>query len=242
MAPIPSRQGSEDRALFYERFADEFDSRMNRYEVAKRLRLVFDDVLRDTSLVGVRFLDAGCGTGLFSHAARERGAEVTSLDVGEGLLRQVAKKTDSRLVVGDLLALPFAARSFDFVLCTEAIEHTRDPAAAIAELTRVTGAGGTLVVTTPNARWHPAIRMAEALKLRPYEGLENWVRWHDLSAWIEAGGMEIQERRGFNPVPFVAPVLYPLNDHLDRYGHRRWGRYMINMLVTARRPSDVRSG
>ncbi|MDX6278521.1 MAG: hypothetical protein QOJ72_2649, partial [Nocardioidaceae bacterium] len=50
-----------DRAMFYERFADQFDERMNRYEVGKRLRLVFDDALGQEELRGRRMLDAGCG-------------------------------------------------------------------------------------------------------------------------------------------------------------------------------------
>src|SRR3712207_2460903 len=116
----------DGRLQFYERFAGEFDARMNRYEVTKRLRLVFDEALPDIS--GLDLLDAGCGTGLFSQVAVERGARVTSLDVGEGLLAEVAKKCDSRRVVGDVSALPFESESFDVVICTEVIEHTRDPA------------------------------------------------------------------------------------------------------------------
>ena len=232
-APQPR---DEDRALFYERFADEFDSRMNQYEVGKRLRLVFDIVLGDQPLHSKRFLDAGCGTGLFSRAARERGADVTSMDVGEALLQQVAMKTDSTRVVGDLLALPFPDRSFDIVLCTEVIEHTYEPSVAIAELARVTAAGGMLIVTTPNAAWHWAIRVAQRARLRPYEGFEHWVSWKDLARWMQEHDLDITARAGFNAVPFVHPRLYALNDSLDRYGDRAWGRYMINMLVTARRP------
>src|SRR5690606_18152192 len=53
-------EGLEGRALFYERFADAFDSEMNRYEVGKRLALIFDDVLADHAVHGKRLLDAGC--------------------------------------------------------------------------------------------------------------------------------------------------------------------------------------
>jgi len=222
--------------LFYERFASEFDSRMNPYEVSKRLRLIFDDVLSGEDLGGKRLLDAGCGTGLFSAAAVARGAVVTSMDLGENLLAQVAKKCASERVVGSVLDLPFSDSTFDVVLSTEVIEHSPDPRRAIAELGRVTAPGGRLVVTTPNRLWRPAIRFATKFRLRPYEGVENWIRWKDLRCWLADEGVRVVRLEGFNAVPFVHPSIYPLNDWLDRYGRSATGRFMINMLAVAVKP------
>lgn len=223
------------RADFYERFAEQFDARMNRYEVGKRLRLVFDEALVGDDLSQRALLDAGCGTGLFSAAAVERGADVTSLDVGDRLLQQVARKTESRRVVGSVEDLPFDAGTFDYVICTEVIEHTVDPRRAVHELARVLHPGGTLVLTTPNRLWHPAIRIATALRLRPYEGIENWVRYRDLRSWLEGAGIALRDYRGFNALPFVHPVLYAPNDRLDRHGSGRLGRLMINIMAVGRR-------
>ena len=227
---------ADERLLFYERFADEFDARMNRYEVTKRLRLVYEQALGGHDLAGRDLLDAGCGTGLFSQVGAERGAQVTSVDVGEGLLAQVAKKCESRKVVGSVMDLPFEDAAFDYVVCTEVIEHTTDPSRAVAELARVLRPGGTLVLTTPNHVWHFAIRVASALKLRPYEGLENWVRWRDLRGWIRSGGLELLDYRGFNAFPFVHPITYPVVDRLDRLGDAWLGHWMINILAVAQRP------
>jgi 2-polyprenyl-3-methyl-5-hydroxy-6-metoxy-1,4-benzoquinol methylase len=221
---------TEARELFYERFADEFDSSMNRYEVNKRLALVFDRGLAHVPLAGREFLDAGCGTGLFSKTAADRGAQVTSLDVGERLLARVAEKCDSRRVVGDVQRLPFEDASFDVVLSTEVIEHVPEPALAVNELVRVLRPGGTLVVTTPNRAWHWSITIANKIGLRPYEGLENWVRWDDLRAWLEQAGIAIEQGVGFNAFPFVHPVTYPAVDWLDQFGKRPVGRRMINMM------------
>jgi 2-polyprenyl-6-hydroxyphenyl methylase/3-demethylubiquinone-9 3-methyltransferase len=224
----------QDRELFYERFADEWDSAYNPYELGKRIALVFDDVLRDVDLDGRDFLDAGCGTGHFSAIAASRGARVTSLDVGDALMAQVARKVDSERVVASILELPFADRSFDVVLCTEVIEHTPDPGRAVRELARMVRPGGTLVLTTPNRVWHPAIELANRLKLRPYEGFENWSLPSQLRHWLEGAGHEVLEVRGFNLVPFVHKSLYRLNDWCDRFGHGPAGRVMINMLTVSR--------
>lgn len=230
---------SETPELFYERFADEFDSRMNRYEVEKRLRLVFDHALRELPLAHRDFLDAGCGTGLFSEAAVERGANVTSMDVGEALLVRVAEKCDSRCVVGDVQHLPFPDESFDVVLSTEVIEHVRAPAVAVRELGRVLRPGGTLVVTTPNRAWHWSIVVANRLGLRPYEGLENWAGWKELQLWLSDAGIVVDETLGFNALPFVHPLTYGLIDWLDRLGAGRIGRRMINMMAIGHKPEKL---
>jgi 2-polyprenyl-6-hydroxyphenyl methylase/3-demethylubiquinone-9 3-methyltransferase len=224
-----------ERATFYERFADEFDDRMNRYEVGKRLRLVFDEALAGESLEGRTLLDAGCGTGLFSRAAAQRGARVTSLDVGERLLEQVSRKADTERVVGDVASLPFDDGRFDYVVCTEVIEHTMEPRRAVAELARVLAPGGTLVLTTPNRVWHPAIWLATKLGLRPYEGIENWVHFGDLRRWLAQDGIAVNRYRGFNPLPFVHPILYRPNDRLDRFGDGPLGRFMINIMAVGRK-------
>jgi ubiquinone/menaquinone biosynthesis C-methylase UbiE len=223
------------RADFYERFADEFDERMNRYEVTKRLRLVFDDALATENLSDRRFLDAGCGTGLFSRVAVDRGARVTSLDVGERLLAQVAKKTESERVVGDVANLPFPDADFDYVLCTEVIEHLIEPESAVIELARVLRPGGMLVLTTPNRVWYPAIRLATKLRLRPYDGIENWVQFGVLRGWLEREGVVLSQYRGFNAIPFIHPALYGPNDNLDRFGDGAPGRFMINIMAVGRK-------
>jgi 2-polyprenyl-6-hydroxyphenyl methylase/3-demethylubiquinone-9 3-methyltransferase len=138
-------------------------------------------------------------------------------------------------VVGDVADLPFDNADFDYVVCTEVIEHIVEPQRALRELARVLRPGGMLVITTPNRVWHPAIRLATKLRLRPYEGIENWMRFGDLRRGLERDGVDVLEHRGFNAVPFVHPVLYRLNDRLDRFGMGPPGRFMINMMAVGRK-------
>jgi len=238
-----------DRQFFYETIADEFDALMNRYDLDKRLRLVFDDFLGDVDLRGMIVLDAGCGTGWFSQRAIERGASVVSLDVGMSLLQRVAEKCDSRLVAGDLLSLPFPPGSFDVVICSEVIEHTLDPRRSVAELGRVlrrgpslrpgsvqatsSGRAGLMALTVPNRLWQPAIVAATRLGLRPYQGYENWPGWRQVRRWLEDVDMEIVEQVGFHGVPFFSPRIYGFIDRLDSW---RWLHpAMVNIGVLARK-------
>ena len=87
---------------------------------------------------GVRFLDAGCGSGGASGLAGGRGAIVNGLDASAPLIdiaRDRVPEGDFR--VGDLEALPFADESFDAVIAANSIQYAEDRVAALRELARV---------------------------------------------------------------------------------------------------------
>ena len=50
--------------------------------------------------------------------------------------------------IADIHTLPFDANSFDFVLCTEVLEHCHTPQRAVDELYRVLRPGGKIILTT----------------------------------------------------------------------------------------------
>lgn len=52
-------------------------------------------------------------------------------------------------VWGSAESLPFAGASFDTILCTEVLEHVREPERVLAECCRVLRPGGWLFLTTP---------------------------------------------------------------------------------------------
>lgn len=51
-------------------------------------------------------------------------------------------------IVADAHNLPFKDGEFGFVLCTEVLEHVKDPKTVISEINRVLKTGGKLVLTT----------------------------------------------------------------------------------------------
>lgn len=225
----------DERKLFYDRFASQFDAKMNRYDLETRLQVIFDELLpRD--LAGQQLLDDGCGTGWFSKLACERGAQVTSLDVGEQLLAEVAKKCKSERVVGDALQLVFPDRTFAVVVSSEMIEHTVDPRRALAEMFRVLKPGGTLALTCPNWTWKWGIHVASVLKLRPYAGYENFPGYAELGRWLGELGFRVERHYGFHPWPFQLRALHPLSRRVDRFG-KLLGPLMINQAVLAHRPA-----
>jgi len=226
------RMEHDEKMHFYDRFADEFDKKMNMYDMIRRLQVIFGELLQE-DITDKKLLDAGSGTGWFSRAAVERGAKVVSLDVGENILSQVARKCESTRIVGSVLDIPFENEYFDIVLSTEVIEHTPDPKRAVYEMQRVLKKDGILVLTVPNRIWHPAIVIANSLKLRPYEGYENWVGWFELEHWLIALGFNIVCMKGLHLFPFVLPFTHSFLHYMDRYGDVL-GPGMLNICVKAR--------
>jgi ubiquinone/menaquinone biosynthesis C-methylase UbiE len=96
-----------------------------------------------------RVLDAGCGTGYFSHLLqKERKWNVTPLDLGWEGLRYARQMGVERAVQGNLMALPFRDSAFDLVMSIDVIVHIKrgEEHVAARELARVLDAGGLLVM------------------------------------------------------------------------------------------------
>ncbi len=224
----------QQKLRFYDTIADRFDQVVNRYDLYRRIEIVFGELLSDDELPGRRLLDVGCGTGWFSRRAAELGADVVSLDIGHALLLKVREKCATGLVAADACALSFPDNVFDIVVASESIEHTLDPKQALAELHRVLRPGGTLIVTIPNQIWHFSATFAAIFKLRPYEGFENWLGWFELRRELRALSAPIEKMFGFHIVPPLLRRTQRVIRGIDRFGGLL-GPVMLNMAVRARK-------
>ncbi|HZF06981.1 MAG TPA: methyltransferase domain-containing protein [Patescibacteria group bacterium] len=223
------------REYFYESIADRFESLDHPADVRRRLSVVFDECLGHASLSGKRTLDAGCGYGPFSAAATARGATVVSVDVGPRLVARTMARAGSRGLVADVCQLAVRDESFDAVISSEMLEHTKAPARAVRELARVLRPNGVLVLTTPNRVWQGPVRAASVLRLRPFHGMENFVAWRQLEAWCSAAGLDVLVHVGFHPWPFQLG-LHAAAAAVEKYLARgRGGRLMVNQALVARK-------
>jgi len=101
---------------------------------------------------GQRILDVACGTGVVARTAVERVGDpalVVGVDLNPAMLQVAARvRPDLDWRQGDAGALPFDEAAFDAVLCQSALFFFPDPAAAIAEMARVTAIGGVVAIQT----------------------------------------------------------------------------------------------
>lgn len=130
----------------FDRIAPVYDA-MNRIMTAgldrSWRRLAVEAVVQP----GQRVLDACCGTGDLALAAEREGGYVTGLDFSPAMLERARRKSDTiTWVEGDLLALPFADRSFDAATVGFGVRNVADLDLGLEELRRVLRPGGRLAI------------------------------------------------------------------------------------------------
>lgn len=209
---------TNQRELTHERLATRFDELMNQYDVQRRLDVLVSEFLGNVDLKGKLALDAGTGTGRGAEQLARRGANVYAVDLGYDLVEIARMRSNPHVAQASVLQLPFADNTFDVVLSTEVIEHTPDPLASVLEMVRVLKPGGHLVLSTPNWLWQIPVRMASALKLRPYDGLENFVKPADLRGALKNQKGKVIEHKGIHLLPFQIRAIHPFLRWSDRYG------------------------
>lgn len=104
-------------------------------------------------------LDIACGIGYGSHLLGTQGKakEVTGVDISYEAIENANKTYPSKNISFILThgeQLPFVDNYFDVIVSYETIEHTTNPLSFLNELSRVITNNGTLIISTPNKRFH----------------------------------------------------------------------------------------
>jgi 2-polyprenyl-3-methyl-5-hydroxy-6-metoxy-1,4-benzoquinol methylase len=177
-----------------------------------------------SDLDGQQVLECGCGAGRFTEVMLERGARVTSVDLSAAVEANQANFPQDdrhRIAQADILALPFALRSFDVVFCLGVVQHTPNPERAIAALYEQVKPGGWLVFDHYSRRlgwWLSTAPLFRAvLKRLPAErGMQVSERLVDtlLPLHRRAGRASVLVRR-ISPVQSYYRTL-PLQEDLQR--------------------------
>ena len=110
--------------------------------------------------LGTRFFDAGAGIQRYKKFTNH--LNYTSQDFGEykggenfsGEKVELWKSQNCD-IISDITDIPVPDNSFDFILCSEVLEHLESPVKAIHELYRIVKPGGELLITAPfNSYYH----------------------------------------------------------------------------------------
>lgn len=99
-------------------------------------------------------MDAGCGEGFIDNILLENIGDISikGLEYTKEALH-IAKEMNPQVeyIQGDICDMPFDDNSVDIVICTEVLEHLKQPEKAVGELLRV--AKKCVLITVPNEPW-----------------------------------------------------------------------------------------
>lgn len=119
-----------------------------------------------------KVLDIGCGNGFMLKALKKirPDAEYFGLDNALELVRGTKKRLGGQRHFVHASAnrpLPFKDRSFDLIVCTEVIEHLKQPKSLLREIRRLLKPGGKAAITVPNgSAFMPFMPLAARLPQR----------------------------------------------------------------------------
>jgi SAM-dependent methyltransferase len=183
-------------------------------KVLRRLEVV------DLDLLGVRpgagVLDVGCGVGRLLQRLQRRGCRVYGIDIlRRDLLtarRHLVGSPPASLLLGDGGRIPFAGATFDFVTCTETLEHSADDTLMLRELARVLKPGGRLALSVPDTLPELiARRFYDLYRDDPFGHRRIYTR-ASIVRKVERAGLKVYARRSRNSVEAVYwSLLFLLN-------------------------------
>ncbi|HXP93270.1 MAG TPA: class I SAM-dependent methyltransferase [Candidatus Binatia bacterium] len=150
------------------------------YKYDGRWRPVAERLAHEYGLrAGDRILDVGCGKGflLYEFTQAVPGIEISGLDISGYAIDHAKEEVRSRLTVGNASRLPFADRSFDFVVSLATLHNLQIAALwdALHEINRVTnGERGYLMVESFRNEREKANLLYWQLTCRSFYAVEDW--------------------------------------------------------------------
>jgi len=166
---------------------------------------------------GARALDLATGTGDIAFLLAARGAQVVGLDITVRMieLAHTKRRTDDapRFLVGDMVALPFAAASFDVITSGYGLRNVPDLQQSIDEMYRVLDADGEALTLDFNRPSNSLVRAVYLSYLNVVGGALGWLLHRDpdtyryIPASIRnypgaAGVAALMRARGFREVAY----------------------------------------
>jgi 2-polyprenyl-3-methyl-5-hydroxy-6-metoxy-1,4-benzoquinol methylase len=153
------------------------------------------DALEPTSVI-----DVGCGGGdLLLRVTRDsEDIRAVGVDSARSAVNRAQELVpQGRFFAGDATQLELD-ETFDLVLCTEVLEHVRDPAAILDALERFCGSDGTIVITVPDGA------------IDTFEGHSQFWTEAELAALLEPRGLrEIRRIGPVEPCPTLVAIVAP---------------------------------
>lgn len=192
-----------------------------------RLKYVVDRAKLD----GARVVDVGCGGGILSESLARKGARVIGIDVAPRVLavarlhlHESGLDVDYREMTVEDLAQE-APQTFDVVTCMEMLEHVPDPPSIVRAIHDLVKPGGhaffSTLNRTPLAFLLGIVGAEYIARLLPRgtHRYDRFIRPSELSSWIRAAGLELNDIAGLHYNPVTHSVMLGGNVQVNYLAH-----------------------
>jgi SAM-dependent methyltransferase len=150
-------------------------------------------------------LDLGCGTGYLLNFLQRYplDGEVAGIDISAHALEFCRRRGARTLALGSAVQPPFAAASFDLIICIDTLQHLSPAGAdleALQDFARLLRPGGRLYLRTNSSLGHPQLHGADPDLYRRYSRPE-------LKALVEQAGLVVERATYLNCLPSIWAAL-----------------------------------
>ncbi len=201
-APSTETAGYADLVEFFDRFAAAEPRWRRRNRTYHRL---LEQLHRFQILPGARVLEIGSGSGDLLAALKP--SYGVGVDVSPGMVELARERhPDLRFeaVAGEDLDL---GETFDYIVLSDLMPFVQDLLALFERLREHSHERTRVVIHSYSRVWRPAIRLAEALHLKPRKPLRNWVSPNDVRNLLELSGFETVTHASRILMPKYVPLL-----------------------------------
>jgi len=159
---------------FFSAAAEPFASNYQKNPCFRDRLHLFVRAVRQSSPVGAKVLDFGCGPGVIALALAQLGYDVLGLDGASGMVSTARNRAaalnvkNARFEHVDVSHFDAAIGPFDAVVCSSVIEYIEDDVGLLKRLIEALRPGGHLFVSAPHGAniFAPIEPLAHAIKLR----------------------------------------------------------------------------
>lgn len=144
-------------------------------------------------------LDIACGSGIVACALATHASHVTGIDITAGMIEEARKMQQQKGLqnmswqIGEVEALPYNDGSFSMVVSRFGFHHFQEPAAVLAEMTRVCKPGGRLLVVDV---------ALPATKVDAYNRMEKLRDPSHVAALTQGRFMELFKQAGWQQIQY----------------------------------------
>lgn len=147
---------------------------------------------------GKKVLELGCAIGAFSKLLKERGFNVTAIDISQFIIEKARKlQSGINFKVLDIEKNPKLNEKYDYIFAFEVLEHLKNPKRALFNMKKVLKNNGVVVFSTP-------IPTKQTLADPMH------INIHSPSYWLALGKNLGFKKVSYNQAAFI-PYLYRFN-------------------------------